>query len=146
MKLQQEQDKVKTEFDIFVKKAENTAQITFEEINQATVVAGIEQSIFQAKEKQKVVDAEDVTLKLRQQGTLDREKKEKEGQLLIEKQLMELKRRNVTTEVMKFQAMEAAKTAFSGKYLTMEYITPQPTNAVNELIASFLGQKKIMNL
>ena len=65
-------------------------------------MAGIDQSIFQAKEKQKVVDAQYVTQKLREQGILDREKKSKDAELLIEKQLLELKRKNVTPEVMKF--------------------------------------------
>jgi len=120
--------------------------MTFDEINQATVVAGIDQSIFQTKEKQKVVNAQYVTQKLKEQGTLDREKKEKDAELLIEKQLLELKRKNVTPEVMKFQAMQAAKTAFSGKYFsTIEYISPQPNSAVNELINTFLTQKKVLS-
>lgn len=119
--------------------------MTFDEINQATVVAGFDQTIFRAKEKQKVVDAQYVTQKLREQGTLDREKKAKDAELLIEKQLLELKRRNVTPEVMKFQAMQAAKTAFQGKYFsTIEYIAPQPNNAVNELINTFFSQKKVL--
>ena len=84
---------------------------------------------------------------MREQGTLDREKKRKDAELLIEKQLMELKRKNVTPEVMKFQAMQAAKAAFSGKYFNaIEYITPQPTDVVSELVSTFLGQKKIMDL
>jgi len=102
MKLQQEQDKVKTEFDIFVKKAENSATIAYDEINQVSVVAGIDQTVFQAQEKQKLIDAQYVTQKLREQGTLDREKKQKDAELEIEKKLMELKRKNVTPEVMKF--------------------------------------------
>lgn len=56
---------------------------------------------------------------------LDREKKKKDAEILIEKQLMELKRKNVTPEVMKFQAMQAAKTAFQGKYFsTIEFVAP----------------------
>jgi len=102
MKLQQEQDKVKTEFDIFVKEAENSATIAYDEINQVSVVAGIDQTVFQAQEKQKLIDAQYVTQKLREQGTLDREKKQKDAELEIEKKLMELKRKNVTPEVMKF--------------------------------------------
>lgn len=49
------------------------------------MVAGFDQTIFRAKEKQKVVDAQYVTQKLREQGTLDREKKDKDAELLIEK-------------------------------------------------------------
>ena len=58
---------------------------------------------------------------------------------------MELKRKNLTPEVMQLQAMEAARRAFKGKYFsTLEYVKAQPPDVVSELINVFLTQKKMI--
>ncbi len=98
-----------------------------------------------AKEEQKVTNARFDTDKISVQASLDREKLENDAKLAIEKALMELKRKNVTPEVMQLQAMEAARKAFKGKYFsTLEYVKAQPPDIVNELINSFLTQKKMI--
>lgn len=139
-KVNQERTQVSTEFEIFQNNLETVNQIARQASDRNVELLGIDNQVLLAKEEQKVNDARFDTEKVSEQASLDRQKLENDAKLANEKALMELKRKNLTPEVMQLQAMEAARRAFKGKYFgTLEYVKSQPPDVLNQLIGSFLA-------
>ena len=110
-----EVEKVNAEYNLWAAQEQAKQQLMFDNIDCEYQIYNEQCNAATFKERRRLEDANFVTRQMRNTDELEREATKNASALTIEKMKVEMLKSNVDENILKFEALETAKTALKGR-------------------------------